>query len=102
MRISDWSSDVCSSDLAGIGEKPITRSGPYCFTVYRLEAAMISLASSQCTRAKPPMPRRVLYSLVLAGSSTMLAQASTGDIVLRASRHKIGRASCRERECQYV
>src|SRR3546814_16609818 len=25
MRISDWSSDVCSSDLVGVGERPVPR-----------------------------------------------------------------------------
>src|SRR3546814_13466748 len=29
MRISDWSSDVCSSDLTGIGEIGIVLSGSY-------------------------------------------------------------------------
>ncbi len=49
---------------------------------------MISLASSHCRRTKPPMPRRVLYERAFSLSSTMLAQASTGALLLRASRHR--------------
>src|SRR3546814_2138643 len=29
MRISDWSSDVCSSDLVGVGERPVPRPLPH-------------------------------------------------------------------------
>src|SRR3546814_9243535 len=33
MRISDWSSDVCSSDLPGARELPIIRAGKLAFNV---------------------------------------------------------------------
>jgi len=49
---------------------------------------MISLASSQRRRTKPPMPRRLLYARAFSLSSTMLAHASTGGSVLRACRHR--------------
>src|SRR3546814_9339391 len=77
MRISDWSSDVCSSDLrapafqAGyVGSIPITRS-------------TTALASDrQCGKsARQRFQKRV-------------RPEGTG--------REIGRASCRERECQYV
>jgi hypothetical protein len=48
-------------DMAGIGEKPITRSGPYLRTVWILAAAISSLTSSQVERTSPPSPRRDLY-----------------------------------------
>src|SRR5690554_4255464 len=74
-------------DMAGIGEKPMIRSGPNFLAVYTLEAAISSLTSSQLERTKPPMPRRGLYSAVLAGSSTIEAQASTGSLNwMRAAR----------------
>src|SRR3546814_4062796 len=60
MRISDWSSDVCSSDL--VLRQP------------RLPAAV---AATSCSRMPP-----------IASSA--------------ASIREIGRASCRERVCQYV
>src|SRR3546814_8855940 len=89
MRISDWSSDVCSSDLLAThpGGSPAARfSAPalhYCdvgiiqkinlFVAYHLKTAF------QC--GHQPMedrsPRRLVHI-------------------------QIGRASCRERVCQYV
>jgi hypothetical protein len=39
-----------------MGEKPTTRSGPQVLMVWTLAAAMISLASSQFERTKPPRP----------------------------------------------
>src|SRR3546814_5933899 len=71
MRISDWSSDVCSSDL---GRAARQRPG----VAYRLwEAA--------ATAGMPPFdPPEILESDL---SSLIL---------------EIGRASCRERVCQYV
>src|SRR3546814_10342083 len=85
MRISDWSSDVCSSDLAGIATCPYNRyvghRGP----------------SAQC--------RRPLDVSSLAGSSGGARRGGScmSDIVTVAiDATQIGRASCRERVCQYV
>ena len=44
-------------DMAGIGEKPATRSGPYFLMVCTCAAATISAASSQVARTSPPLPR---------------------------------------------
>src|SRR3546814_9899966 len=69
MRISDWSSDVCSSDLRALGNHP------------ELDA-------------DPGRPR-------LAG--TCLAQSPRRHGVAAGQiDRQIGRASCRERVCQYV
>ena len=72
--------------MAGIGEKPAIRSGPYCLMVWALAAAISSVASSQPARMKPPRPRRDTQLWRLAGSSTIERQAATGVMVLRASR----------------
>src|SRR3546814_3878682 len=66
MRISDWSSDVCSSDLLQIG--PV---------------------SAAAARAKPGMA---------------LCERRTAPGAQAGARllFEIGRASCRERVCQYV
>src|SRR3546814_3826634 len=64
MRISDWSSDVCSSDLLDILEKRITNKYRRRFEPY---------------------------------ASTPGKQHSTPMWLI-----EIGRASCRERVCQYV
>src|SRR3546814_10009252 len=77
MRISDWSSDVCSSDLAGglravrddegdLGGKARLRAGPD----QRLQVG------AAARNEDPQLHRRHLS--------------------------EIGRASCRERVCQYV
>src|SRR3546814_1606290 len=74
MRISDWSSDVCSSDLSTAGGK---------WGSTRRSAAFSTFLTPRCA---------VTYFRT-ARSST-----SSGGIGSR----KIGRASCRERVCQYV
>src|SRR3546814_10088449 len=67
MRISDWSSDVCSSDLGG-------------GALHR------------------PRPRR--NDADLRGTRRFARLRPGGDSARRAD--EIGRASCRERVCQYV
>src|SRR3546814_5323961 len=108
MRISDWSSDVCSSDLNGEGAAAY--AGAARQTAY-IEAATIS-AINECF---PPVASDRLY-LDHAATTPILPQAKAamaealeswsnpssphGDG--RAARAEIGRASCRERVCQYV
>src|SRR3546814_1574581 len=74
MRISDWSSDVCSSDLHGDRD-----------------------------RCREPC------SSIRGGSCCTCGSAEGNDYGERRHRaagayrcHQIGRASCRERVCQYV
>src|SRR3546814_8087585 len=89
MRISDWSSDVCSSDLDDV-------------------PAGASLSSSwlrdAMTQALPAS-----MSGGTAKSSVFVGACSDGDqhfeqnlVVEGFARRKIGRASCRERVCQSV
>ena len=50
--------DACETiDIAGIGEKPATRSGPHFLIVCTWAAATSSVASSQLARTRPPLPR---------------------------------------------
>ena len=79
-------------DMAGIGEKPATRSGPSVLAVYTWAAAAISRASSQRARTRPPLPRARLYQAVFWLSSTIDPQASTGSACsARAARHSSSR-----------
>src|SRR3546814_4821780 len=85
MRISDWSSDVCSSDLGacgggacGSGELQSVRATAAAASSIRFEKPH-SLSYQDSTRTKVP-------------SITWVCDRSK----------KIGRASCRERVCQYV
>src|SRR3546814_1867452 len=78
MRISDWSSDVCSSDLQCADR---VREIPPQRRIVRLPAGG---AGDDQPRRDPD--RATLHPLGAGG----------------AGRPEIGRASCRERVCQYV
>src|SRR3546814_13011977 len=79
MRISDWSSDVCSSDLAGR-------------QVRRAVAHRRELEGRRRRGAGHGGDRGLVERLV---------GVVDGDLPA-AVGHQIGRASCRERVCQYV
>src|SRR3546814_8131735 len=76
MRISDWSSDVCSSDLQA--QKPSS--------LLTILSIMHRIGNPE--RKRPPAARR--------GAKTCPT------LICGKSHAKIGRASCRERVCQYV
>src|SRR3546814_1567048 len=82
MRISDWSSDVCSSDLAATAKTmgEVFKFGP---------------------------DERVLSYLQLAHVAECIGVEGNSlyhgfRVYFAESLDKIGRASCRERVCQYV
>src|SRR3546814_15845231 len=93
MRISDWSSDVCSSDLLFImvAESteilaPMSQFG--WATAWAGVAAAI--AAMLAVRNGPPDAVRMMRSM------------ASGWAVSKTWKMEIGRASCRERVCQYV
>src|SRR3546814_21197172 len=112
MRISDWSSDVCSSDL-GIdiageqrGDTPgITFDhllGDACPGLFRTPVAVIAV-DHQMVAVYP------FDQLVGARADDRLARVEIlgdgrGKFLLHAEDpgHELGRASCRERVCHYV
>src|SRR3546814_2534129 len=85
MRISDWSSDVCSSDL------PQPVADPLCLTttIY-LEA-----------RDQPVAGQRAVAEVALRRADSGLWGNSVCAVVTAHKQFEIGRASCRER-VQYV
>src|SRR3546814_9958726 len=90
MRISDWSSDVCSSDLHRIiGRSPLLgfTDAPGDRIWIRLEPRLISVRS-QVRRAHQGW--------------RYLADEDAPPDLDGHEDDKIGRASCRERVCQYV
>src|SRR3546814_14803413 len=97
MRISDWSSDVCSSDLVG-GQQ-----------VDDLEAGLQHLGAGLelGERRRLAVDRPVVEVLAVAGIVQAVAQR-VEDVALDAvadrnrDRGEIGRASGRERVCPYV
>src|SRR3546814_12747646 len=101
MRISDWSSDVCSSDLRG---------------KCRLEAALVEahLANlTQCFGARQHFGRGAAIAkhvedifCLIANGIEQVEFAERFKLVAQIAQHdadqEVGRASCRERGCKYV
>src|SRR3546814_2599529 len=126
MRISDWSSDVCSSDLAAAMASAQRQ------TLADIEILVVDDASTDGTlavaqrlaagdlrvsvisggRNRGPAGARNLGLAVAAGEWIALLDADDAFEPERLARlvplarqcgaDKIGRASCRERVCQYV
>src|SRR3546814_13235482 len=100
MRISDWSSDVCSSDLphvllpgVDIRAQPYA---PYQPWDYSIRSRINALPRTVVGAPTGTLPDEILTSgkgqvraLICSGSNPMVSL-------------QIGRASCRERVCQYV
>src|SRR3546814_3726829 len=88
MRISDWSSDVCSSDLYWLIRPP--PACVKCTTSTSSLLANIALGGRIRKRTEPPIPAtRTNRDGIRRGPAAFVA-------------YQIGRASCRERVCQYV
>src|SRR3546814_3960508 len=85
MRISDWSSDVCSSDLHRLN------GGPKLWV-------LVALFLHHPYRANADF-RGKLGSLV---HGSLFSRAGASSSPGAVHRKQIGRASCRERVCQYV
>src|SRR3546814_17787842 len=97
MRISDWSSDVCSSDLLAAV----------------VEIRRAARARDRYRTAGPGRLRRLekgkaLVDRLAERTGHRRTQAETAAIALNEGmvgvgiQREIGRASCRERVCQYV
>src|SRR3546814_9032727 len=97
MRISDWSSDVCSSDLQIDGTHP--------------RLLEIGLTIGECRNRVEPIagpregrrPVEILLGIDRDPEAGPFARRKTDEVRRsRSIEQKIGRASCRERVCQYV
>src|SRR3546814_17556980 len=115
MRISDWSSDVCSSDLASIGMLRFQRAGD--------DVGIVQYSVPDCHFRQHGKTKTIIHHLhqrvqrrshygslgaklrPVAGSECMILQAMT---VLKHQQTgfindlELGREPGRERECQYV
>src|SRR3546814_9317892 len=91
MRISDWSSDVCSSDLSAQKMRNalalLHRRSPELEVEGEMHA---DAALDEAVREK------ILPNSKLKGAANLLVMPTLD------AANKIGRASCRERVCQYV
>src|SRR3546814_8507913 len=97
MRISDWSSDVCSSDLiaaAGVEHGRVQRD----VRVGRATVAVINRL--ECTQVQL---QYVVGTQRVAGATDRHDPPRILESAQQCGFHdEIGRASCRERVCQYV
>src|SRR3546814_15660941 len=91
MRISDWSSDVCSSDL--LPDDEATR-----------RAAMIRKARLQAQVAGALGAALMIAACNPSATDDAATAPATADrqALWANALREIGRASCRERVCQYV
>src|SRR3546814_15049620 len=120
MRISDWSSDVCSSDLYASKAKGFRKQSKARFRRHRVDFAywlyyirQMATALQNFVEDAPleraraiarGLPARLVRDLVadpavtIADVARIVGPRRTIDRRLK----EIGRASCRERGCQYV
>src|SRR3546814_13120568 len=104
MRISDWSSDVCSSDLAATGGQAghhlfdllggYLDIGPY--------PALDNALPGDLRTDLFDQRRRDHTAIAQHGEELALSHAVLLRDLLQRAGDQIGRASCRERVCQYV
>src|SRR3546814_16182674 len=97
MRISDWSSDVCSSDLVDLVLLDMVMPGL---------TGLHVLAEIRASRETADLPVIMLtghndaaaaVEALATGADDLLAKPVAVDLLA-----EIGRASCRDRVCQYV
>src|SRR3546814_17585201 len=98
MRISDWSSDVCSSDLDDVAGLAVAVGGIAAHQPYRFLAEKEGRAHVDREEAVPQL-RRGFIDAAAVGDAGGVHQAVEAAEALLA---EIGRASCRDRVCQYV
>src|SRR3546814_7258442 len=99
MRISDWSSDVCSSDLR---DYVFEGGGSELRAVAVTESSLGILRSERLEPDDAPAGLAVLPAVALESlRSPGLIDINKANA--RSTVHReTGRASCRERGCQYV
>src|SRR3546814_20277279 len=94
MRISDWSSDVCSSDL-----DVHDPGGKQVFDIIGdlLPAGVVNIVNGFGIEAGAPLAQhKRIRKVAFTGETT------TGRLIMQyASQNPIGKASCRESVCQY-
>src|SRR3546814_15747755 len=110
MRISDWSSDVCSSDLPHLEdihrrEHRMIRSGPLKIKLQLFCGDEIAMGPGKADLLEAISAQG---SISAAGRALGMSYRRTWLFVdvmnrcFRAPLVEIGRASCRARVCQYV
>src|SRR3546814_12700515 len=101
MRISDWSSDVCSSDLQRQpeDERQAEKAGP---RLPECGRQIIMLARMVDNVARPEQADAVRRAVEHIISDIVDHERDGEPISLIADDEELGRATCRERGCQDV
>src|SRR3546814_3200841 len=109
MRISDWSSDVCSSDLSGApregGPDGYYKESATGYKQYDMRlnldakindyiSTKLSITAREEFRHFPTVGAGAIFRMLMRGKPT--------EIEVWPNGLQIGRASCRDRVCQYV
>src|SRR3546814_12231443 len=100
MRISDWSSDVCSSDLPDKAIDLVDESASRLRMVVDSKPEEIDELDRRLVQMK--IEENALQKESDKASKERLEKLSGEIKTLEAKTAEIGRASCRERVCQYV
>src|SRR3546814_9553995 len=98
MRISDWSSDVCSSDLIGAS------STPHRIIAFQAQQLVIAVQPRQTVIADvagDQVSEIVAVASLDTGREHQILNIVFENQIRLEAPHKIGIASCRERVCQY-
>src|SRR3546814_3691537 len=97
MRISDWSSDVCSSDLLVVAWGVSDTLMPAYSSAGDVQRVTKEITDPDTGMHVLAQSEPELQQLIAA-----LERARTLQTALHQRHQQIGRASCRERVCQYV
>src|SRR3546814_18307276 len=104
MRISDWSSDVCSSDLRGAG---LTIPGDVPTSLieaasFRMEKMAMDIRVSGHQVDVGDALKQQCRDRLQGIAGKYFSRAIAAQVHFGRGPHEIGRASGRERVCQYV
>src|SRR3546814_5439420 len=92
MRISDWSSDVCSSDLVGMMLAGVSMVSCATTDKFLTDHAASYATGEECSSLQ----------FEQTGAFCRTAEEIAAEQAEEEARQQIGRESCRERVCQYV
>src|SRR3546814_4108367 len=99
MRISDWSSDVCSSDLHVALERfRFDRNGFTALNLAMADIAVIKIGKETFVDEPIHLDIAAEDGTAIFPHVVVIAEAGCKATIVE----KLGRASCRERVCQYV
>src|SRR3546814_15121562 len=106
MRISDWSSDVCSSDLAPAPSPTPSTNELFTQAEANVPAADPLSAPSEFESVLSPFTGRAFATGIGQSDGGIgpmaIVETPDGAILFSGGANQIGRASGRDRVCQYV